>query len=529
VIKVDKRAYFEKLGKLVTNKDISVLFSNHVTACDVARNKIIIPTVDSIQVVSDPLEKFWVQRMSFYHECGHTMFTRKNQEFKDQLHKDVINFFEDLRIETKLSQLFPALKQKFALSNKLALKSIDRTRIDQTARKMVNAARAFYGLDSSKLLDEVEKEILEAMRELEQKPTAKRCLELSDKVYELLKNRNNQNDQDSQNSQNSQKNENENENENKNENTESNDSQNENENENENKNKNKNENKNENTSDQGSDENSENIESDVESELQNEIQELQREIQELGIDVGKSDSEVVFKEVEKERLIKESIVSKIVKVLAQAKGSRKSYNMELREAGENINIDALIQARHDQNHIDFYDDYKRDRMNIKIILALDVSGSMQGEPLKIAKRALANFSEACERVGIKTHIIAFCDYPSDLKEFDEKTASSRIDYCYASGGTSIPRAIDHMVEIAKQNGRCLGIVISDLNDWYYPVNLSIAKAKKYLRLWAIQMKGNWTDPFEIAQQNWERIFKINNINELGYALEKLANVFIRNF
>jgi hypothetical protein len=72
-------------------------------------------------------------------------------------------------------------------------------------------------------------------------------------------------------------------------------------------------------------------------------------------------------------------------------------------------------------------------------------------------------------------------------------------------------------------------VISDLNDWYYPVNLSIAKAKKYLRLWAIQMKGNWTDPFEIAQQNWERIFKINNINELGYALEKLANVFIRNF
>jgi Mg-chelatase subunit ChlD len=152
---------------------------------------------------------------------------------------------------------------------------------------------------------------------------------------------------------------------------------------------------------------------------------------------------------------------------------------------------------------------------------------MQGSKLKIAKTALANFSEACERVGIKTHIIAFNDYSIDLKTFDEKTASSRISECRAGGGTRIDKVIEHMSEVAKQNGKCLGIVISDLHDWYMPVNKAIAIAKKYLKLWAIQMIDNEAIN-DAAWQNWERIFKIEDINELSYALEKLANAFIRN-
>jgi Mg-chelatase subunit ChlD len=510
---MNKKEYFERLGKVIVNKDVKVLFTHQIAACDVSKNQIVIPNLESIKCVSNPISKFWSQRMAFYHECGHILFTpTKKYATKDELHKEVLNFFEDLRVEHKLSELFPALKNKFALQNKLSLKNIDFSRLQLHTKKLVKAACAFYGLDALDSLDDVEKTILDSMKELEGKPTAKNCREISDKVYELLKNsensENNENDENGENRENQENGENHDKNGENGENIE-------------------NKNENNKINDKGSD--SENIDSDVESELEREIQELEREIQELDIDIGKSESEVVFPGEEKERLIKESIVNRIVKILAQAKGSRKSYGIELRDAGENINIDALIQAKYDQNHIDFYDDYKRDRVDIKIILALDVSGSMHGDPLKIAKRALANFSEACERVGVKTYIIAFASYPYDLKTFDEKTSSSKIDMCNAGGGTHIDRVINRMEEIAKQNSKCcLGIVISDLGDYLDPVNRAIARAKKHLKLWAIKIECIDSFNSYSEDQSWERVFKIKDISELSYALEKLANLFIRS-
>jgi uncharacterized protein with von Willebrand factor type A (vWA) domain len=522
---MNKKEYFERLGKVIVNKDVKVLFTHQIAACDVSKNQIVIPNLESIKCVSNPIAKFWSQRMAFYHECGHILFTpTKKYATKDELHKEVLNFFEDLRVEHKLSELFPALKNKFALQNKLSLKNIDFSRLQPHAKKLVKAACAFYGLNALDSLDDVEKTILDSMKELEGKPTAKNCREISDKVYELLKNSENSDNENNENGENGEnsKNDKNSENDENSENGENGENHDKNCENGENI-----ENENNKINDKGSD--SENIESDVESELEREIQELEREIQELDIDIGKSESEVVLPIEEKERLIKESIVNRIVKILAQAKGSRKSYGIELRDTGDNINIDALIQAKHDQNHIDFYDDYNRDRVDIKIILALDVSGSMHGDPLKIAKRALANFSEACERVGIKTHIIAFASYPYDLKTFDEKTSSSKIDMCNAGGGTHIDRVINRMEEIAKQNSKCcLGIVISDLGDYLDPVNRAIARAKKHLKLWAIKIECIDSFNSYSEDQSWERVFKIKDISELSYALEKLANLFIRS-
>ena len=112
---------------------------------------------------------------------------------------------------------------------------------------------------------------------------------------------------------------------------------------------------------------------------------------------------------------------------------------------------------------------QKDRTNARIVIALDVSGSMQGNKINKAKEALACIVEGLTNAGIPVKVMTFCDHGNYVEHHHyvnyriSKAARSSIMQIQAGGdnfdGYSIRYALKEVMKLRTRNR--LLMVISD--------------------------------------------------------------------
>jgi hypothetical protein len=175
---------------------------------------------------------------------------------------------------------------------------------------------------------------------------------------------------------------------------------------------------------------------------------------------------------------------------------------------------------------------------LKILLLMDISGSMSGNKLHAAKIAMIMLCEALNEIA-KLRIVLFTgDYDAInilLKDFDEKPDPRKFDKfgCHGSVSSNLDGiSIKH--EAAKIEKNVLIIIISDGqpagagNYGLYDAIKEIHDVKKVFKVFAfsIDAKGDYLD--QLYDKNWI-LTTANDKVDLGNKLIKFSKLVVKEF
>lgn len=115
---------------------------------------------------------------------------------------------------------------------------------------------------------------------------------------------------------------------------------------------------------------------------------------------------------------------------------------------------------------DMFKSGREDVTDIECVIALDISGSMDGQALTEAYQAMYALKRALDRVNADTTVLTFGSYSNVLYDRDEK-ADMSVRYAGTGGGTCPDHAIRYATRVFAESNRAVRIfiVITD-GSWY---------------------------------------------------------------
>ena len=168
---------------------------------------------------------------------------------------------------------------------------------------------------------------------------------------------------------------------------------------------------------------------------------------------------------------------------------------------------------------------------VDVVLAIDTSGSMEGEPLAAAKEAASAFVDAMGPSS-RVAVIAFSSRPRVVSRFTDNHANLKkaIAGLEAGGETALYDALGTSADLAAASGRRSPsiVLLSDGGDTTSRTDLdSSVKRMRALRIpmFPVSLPSAEADVKALtllARQSGGRLFTVNNLNELTAYYEALA-------
>jgi len=464
--------------------------------------------------------KLFSQRMELFHELSHALFTPiETPKQVDSARKVILNYVEDVRVETKLAELYPPIKNKLLLNNRMLLSNLNMDNIvdivkTEPSKKNVAmlacavAGRYAYGLSNKEPLSPAIRRIVEVTNDISKHPkyNFKNCsLKFTDEIYNLITGL----DID------------ELEKEILHQQSPAGDGE----------------------WNDGQEPEGAEGETPAKSKTNSEIEKIKREIKNgmddfvddlktYGVNLKNRDE----RNLENYHYINPSLVNQLYQNLKQIIGGKPSKQNIIDYDGHSLDMEGVIEYLSDPFiEVKMYEKAgKKERPDMHIVFAIDSSGSMSGSKIEHAKKGAINLSVACEKLGIKTCIMDFATDVKIQKSFDMPLIESNISALCAGGGTDISVAVLETTKLLSKdkiqpNTTCALIILSDGCD---DSTRNIAKYlinNPHIQMYMIGIMENPKEYLNRVKKYGARCYghaMIHNSEDIGRALLSFTRDFV---
>jgi len=169
---------------------------------------------------------------------------------------------------------------------------------------------------------------------------------------------------------------------------------------------------------------------------------------------------------------------------------------------------------------------------LNVLLVVDTSGSMRGEPLDAAKEAAAGFLEALPPTT-RTAVMGFAASPGSVGEFSDDPADARADLraLQAAGETALYDAVVAALDAlaAADEGRPFIVLLSDGGDTASTIALEEALERlgnSDVRFYAVELQSDEFDPaplHEMARVGAGRVVSAEDPAALTEMYDQIAS------
>lgn len=530
-----KNQYLEMIGRLTTGKPLIVKVEGKQSCINLSTNPATITLSDDQEFVnkywnsqspSDAFDihsmademgfdeeefKLFVQRMMLYHEAGHALFTPAlTPRQTEPTRKILLNFVEDVRIESKLSAHYPPVKNRITLLNRMLLNRIDLDKAleackacpDKRNIAMLGAVVSgyyYYNLTDKEPKSPFIKRMVEITEALWKKSSTnfKHSQAYTDELMTLVQGLTVEEIED------------------------------------------------EIIDIQSGDEEIEDGEERQEGhcgrpsdelgeQLSKQMGDFKEDIKSFGIEMKNRDD----RNLENLKYYDQTLINYLYQTLKQIMGGKPSKQNIIDYDGHALDIEGVIEFLQDtRQEVRMYEKAgKKERPEMYISFAIDSSGSMSGNKIESAKRGAINLALACEKCGIKTCIMDFSTDVKVHKMFDQPLIESSIGQVNAGGGTDISVAVNKTAELLdkkhiKPQTKCALIILSDGCDGSHEQVGHTLGNNKHIQMYMIGIYDNpehYIVAVRRAGGNCQGHEQINDISQVSKSMTAFAKKFVRN-
>lgn len=495
-----KNQYLEMMGRLTTGMPLIVKVEGNKSGITLSTKPVTITVSDDQEFVnrfftsgspSDSFDveamakemgfseeefKLFTQRMCLYHEAGHALFTPEfTPKQLDPARKQVLNFVEDTRIESKLSAHYPPTRNRLTLFNRMLLSRIDLNdaieKVKQNPDKRnvamlatTIASQYYYNMTDKEPVSPAIKRMVEITGELWDNPKTtfnKHTQKYTDEIYSLIPGLTIEELQ------------------NEAQNLVSGDEQMDEEGEPQ-------------SGPSGND--FDDMKKQLAKSVTDQMNDFKDDIKSFGIELKNRDD----RNLDNVRYYDQTLINQLYQTLKQIMGGKPSKQNIVDYDGHSLDIEGVIEFLQDpRRECKMYEKAgKKERPELYLAFAIDASGSMSGGKIESAKKGAINLALACEKLGIKTCIMDFATDVKVHKDFEQPLIESDIGELMASGGTDISCAVKKTTELLDKrkispNTKCALIILSDGCDGTASQVGRLLADNKHIQMYMI---GIWDDP-----------------------------------
>lgn len=524
-IRTTKQQYLEQICRILTGRNVMVQLKDNRSCVKLSKEPIQITLPENMQMVNKAFIsdspnhafdieatarelgydvetfKLFMQRLLAYHECSHVEFTQaKTAMHQDEVMANLVNFFEDARVEKLMSCKYPPAEARLELMNKIMLSRINLKKAIQPTLKKEELARIAtiisgwyrFGLASNEPQSPVIRRMVEILDKIDStKKTRFRDVEMyAQEVYDLLQGL----------SKEELKEEIE---------------------------------KMQMVGDDGLGDSDNQAISDMEAEIANDMGDLEEQIKGHGIEMKNRD----LRNTETVKYQDQTLITYLTESLRRIIGGKPSRANVIDYDGQSLDIEGYLEWQSNpEREIKMYErSGKRIKPQMFITLCIDSSGSMSGGNIEIAKKSAINLAYACERVGIHTCIMDFATDTKVYKQFDMPIKESEVGQLMAGGGTDISIAVRDSVKLMgkhrlPENSQCALIVLSDGCDGTAKQVARYLDVNNHVHFYMIGIHDNPTKYVHEVREGGGKCYGyayIQNSGELSRTMQKFVKDFVR--
>lgn len=125
---------------------------------------------------------------------------------------------------------------------------------------------------------------------------------------------------------------------------------------------------------------------------------------------------------------------------------------------------AMLDPENYDEHFDEWDEGREQESGLEVFISADLSGSMEGQEIEEASRALWKIKRALDEVGAKTTVVGFHAITLGLYDRNQEAPKNHVPRWTALGGATLPAESFHMARRVLTNSPMpnkLFIVITD--------------------------------------------------------------------
>lgn len=465
------------------------------------------------------LEEFqlFIQRMLLYHEIGHAIFSppfvftglideiEKNNDYdkKEALHT-IMNFVEDARVESRLSMMYPPVKNKLNLMSRLFLSDIDMMKcynFMKDAPKIQDMAHLvclladgyYYGFsDKEPQHPAVKKcvEVYEYMWSTEDTQYERDVTKYSIEIYNLIKDIEAEDIRDDVTNMSAMNGEN-------------------------------------------TMHPKDAFAKKLVAELQRNMSEFKKEVKSFGISLHDKHSAA-----DNMKYLNHALKQTLYQALRQIMGATPSKKDVIDYDGHSLDMEGVLCYMNDpySSHKLYENRGKRDHPELRIVFAIDSSGSMNGDKIINAKRSVMSFASACDMLDIKTGVCDFNTESTIDKLFDQCLDEAKIGLLNAEGGTVIADGVACALKMFEErkpsiNTRNALIVLSDgIDDTAAEVGRLLSK-RSDIQFYMIGLDDDVSEYVAYIERTGGKCYgqvTIKDSNSISEVMSRFVKMFVRS-